>query len=472
MKAGEPYFIPKSFSVGIFTPGKSVWLGQQFPGVATSAQHGFVTCRFKYDQWVSSDIFERLTKYRPSTQRDSAAQLRKYAAGVVSEFDNAPTAGFRLVSWGGNPCGYSMTRYDFSGDVVLLDPRGFLVALQLDRFFETLSMCGGSVSEYVLPGEFVYGWSHQDKSLALVPTAYQRYEEWKAASDACMGRSSGRRVGVPKRDMSPGKVYRGEGVLKGDWMYVGVYDTYSAACHMDAYDNGGVYNVGAAMDKESGMLREKWRHVVWPTTKGKMVFYSMRPDKQQYAVRSDVSGVFQREIPPREDGTYADDSGEVYMMYSDPSRPATLANVLDDVASSPAFNKIRFTAKPVLAPMPFEAFSRALSNQPSRFPTDVHGNRSFIFTSAGRYVKVQWSNWYANSLPVIKVFDIGSASSAPSWTGRLRVYSVSYGSVAAAYGRLSPEYPEYTFENGRPVRPEHAVAFAPQDVRKKADRAY
>lgn len=479
------YFIPDSVSVGMFGIGCSADRAGTEMTPHTVGEYGFVTCRFRYDQWVSPGVFERLTKYKPSNQRDRAAQLRKSVDGSVSEFENGPVSGFKIVAWHANPYDFCTKDYDRSGDVVLEDPRGFMVSLGQDQFFESLKMSGGNVSGHVLSGEFVYGWENHTKGLTLVPVSHPEYPGWKKASDACRVKDRGG-AAVSKKDLVPGRVYRAVKVLKGDWMYVGVVDTYSQACHADAFDNNGRYSVDEFVERESGVLREKW-HTVWPTTRGKLVFYSMSSQAQQYVVRTDVSGVFSCEVRPKPDGTYAGEDGTAYMMYSDRTKPVTFENVKDDMSSSPAFTKIRFTSDPKFRPTPFGAFEldfNGVWREPRVFPF-VTRSAAAIVRSGGKYVKLA-GHCGSGTLRNYTMFDVSATTSLPSrgtgFVGRPAsrgwgIYAgggvpTGYVSASGLYSRLSPEYPAYEFENGKAVRPEHAVVFVPHAIRDAANELY
>lgn len=270
-------FIPDKVSVGLFSSNTSLGhakLKSKLLLEPKFAEFGFVTCRFKYGQWVSPGVFERLTRYKPSAQRDSAVQLTKEVSGTVQELDNASVEGFRIVSWMSNPYGFCTKAYSCTGDVVLEDPRGFMVAVKTDSFFRTLVLSGGNVREGNLSGKYAYGWRCVDKILTLVPTASAEFEKWKKWSDGCKVKEKPT-TRIKKKDLVQGHVYRGIGAMAGDWMYVGKLDTYSQDCHMDAFDNGGKYDVDHFLKHEASHFRCRG-YVSWPTAKGRLVFRSMR----------------------------------------------------------------------------------------------------------------------------------------------------------------------------------------------------
>lgn len=62
-------FIPDKISVGLFDSNVSLRhakLNGRLFQEPKSSEFGFVTCRFKYGQWMSPGVFERLTRYKPS----------------------------------------------------------------------------------------------------------------------------------------------------------------------------------------------------------------------------------------------------------------------------------------------------------------------------------------------------------------------------------------------------------------------
>lgn len=490
MKAAEEedwYFIPDSVSVGTFPAGRTISgaeLADRLVSRPSVQDFGFVTCRFKYGQWVSPSVFSRLTKgYKPSNQRDRAAQLEKTVTGAVTEMENGPVPGFRLVAWGANPYGFCTRDYERSGDVVLQDPRGFCVALSQDSFFRTLSMCGCNVASGELSGKFCYGWNARDKSMVLVPESCAGYPGWKARSGEFRSKEKAGYT-VPKRDLVPGKVYRAAKVLDGDWMYVGVFDTYSQNCHLDAFDHGGVYDVERFREQEAGWLRQKWR-ASWPTAKGKLVFFSMSPRLQQYAMRSDADGIFSREVEPAADGTYRDANGEQYRMYGD-SAPVTFERVLEDVSRNPGFNRIVFSPSPRYEPTPLYALEfdfGAGRDSPRVFPFVTRFDACLLRSADGRWHKATYySSSRRDAVREYKIYsDVSEKSQAfyarsmlfPSLAnpGRAGYYTKRM-TVLGLKNEFSPTYPVYAFENGKELRPEHAVVFVPGGIRKAAEKLY
>ena len=429
------YFIPNTVVVG-----------------KQSDTPAFVTCRFKYESWLSPSVFERLTGFKPTNQRDREAQLRKAVTDAVTEVENIPTEGFRLVSWRQNPYGFVGSKYKYIDYAVLADPRGFSFALPGRTFVSMLIGSGGNMSDCVLKGKFVYAWN-QAKSLTLISENNPNYIKWKTASDAMSDKKNMPSVpAVSKRELVPGKVYRAAKILSGDWMYVGVFDTYSPACHQWAYDHGGKYDIDKFISDESGMLREKWR-TVWPTAKRKMIFYSMTPQMQQYVMRSDITGVFSHEVD------YPDCT-----MYNS-SLPATFENVLDDVSRNPGFQKIVFGEKQNFVRMPFDVFNFWFSSRYETFNKGLYFPfynkiwRSIVTTEQGHVIKLipythsqKWT-----------IYDITKMAADPLCRSSL-CKTQMIGPCIQVYDAVRPMCESMLFENGKAVDPAFSASFCPKDA--------
>lgn len=425
------------------------------------AKPAFVTCRFMYEHWLSPSVFERLTGFRPTNQRDRAAQLKKAVTDVVAEIENVPTEGFRLVSWTRNPYEFVGAEHKFTDYAVIADPRGFEFAVLWPSFYDIVSSCGGNMSGGVLSGKFVYAWRNDaSKTLTLVSECDPRYAEWKTASDASAEKKkSDAPPTISKRELVPGKVYRAAKVLSGDWMYVGVFDAYSAACHQWAYDHDGVYNVDKFISDESGMFREKWR-MIWPTARGKMVFYSMKPQMQQYVMRSDISGIFSGEAPPAQ-----------CTMYNSPL-PATLENVLDDISRNPGFQRIDFSGGHGVVSMPFNVFKFWFGNEYMAefdrgmyFPFYNKLRHCMVQTREGYILKIiqesRSSTWITYNLTKIAKDPLHRASLYKTW---------GYASYEQMYNIIQPVCEEFKFENGKRVDPVFSSSFCPKDMVDLSDK--
>lgn len=467
---GDMYFIPDSVTVGKFMlPDHNFATNSMV--TSSVAECGFVTCRFKYDAWVSSSVFERLTKFKPSNQRDREAQLRKAVTDTVSELENSPTAGFKILGWHKNPYVLNSREYDGSGDVLMLDPRGFTFALKQDRFFETLRLSGCNMTDGVITGKFVYGWDSSDKTMTLVPVSHVDFAEWKRSSDAYREK---RRTGpsVRAKDLVPGKVYRAAKTLDGDWMYVGVANTYSKDCHMAAFYNGGTYDVDRFVESEAGKLREKYG-VKWPTTRGKMVFRSMKEREQQYVVRSDVSGIFSGEVIP-DGGKYADAAGNAYAMRS--GEPVTFDAVKAEMRKCPAFNRIKFVRNPVFSKLPQDVFEDEFGGKRGWCFETGFDPHVFVRSRDGEYVKASPTYSYSPKGSMYKIVNL-SRRVSNSCSGMRKPFiwmPLSAGetyadmSVAQLYSAIGPSYPTYMLETGECLPAEYAIRFVPKNIRDAA----
>lgn len=471
-------FIPDKISVGLFDSNVSLRhakLTSRLFQEPKSSKFGFVTCRFKYGQWMSLGVFERLTGYKPSAQRDSAVQLTKEVSGTVQELDNVPVEGFRIASWMSNPYGFRTKEYSFMGDVVLEDPRGFMVAVKTDSFFRTLAISNGNVREGSLHGKYVYGWRCADKMLTLVPAAATEFEKWRNWSDRCKVKEKPV-AGVRKSDLVQGHVYRGIGAMAGDWMYVGKMDTYSQDCHMDAFDNGGKYDVDHFLKHEASHFRCRG-YVSWPTAKGRLVFRSMRQQAQQYVARTDVYGALSDEIQPGPGGVYCDSDGRPYMF--EDGKNMTYERVIEDVESSPAFHKIAFSdnVERLSVPVGLTKYDYGyFDSMPcSFFPFVYRLNARMTLSEDGHWNKVTFAGPLredgTKSFRLYRNLEarIGNAPAASYGTMPDDLRKMT---LQELYDSVMPTYPVYRLDNGKRLKPEFAVMFVPSSIRDCSANLY
>lgn len=476
MGKGAIWYVPEKAVAGVFAAETKRPI---------RVKGGFVTCRLEDGRWVSPSVFKRLTGYMPSEQRDAAAELRKTAEGAAVELDNSPVSGFEVVSWEENPYQYATSDYKITGDVVVSDPRGFAVAVSTASFFETLKAAGKGMDGMRLKGEFVYAWRRDgaDRSVRLLPVPSREYDEavrWAAEKKAEIAGKRAAEKFVKAKDLVPGRVYMGVAGLKGPHMYLGVIDTYSRSCHVDAVRNG-KYDVKEFAEKEKNQSRQKWIKEV-PTSVGKHVFYDMNDGTETpYAVRSSVDRMFSEEVPlPKA------------VLYSDKSVTATYETVMADVRTSPVFNRIDLSSVGEEA-MDFGCFELALEGweltrgriKPLR--PDGRARSAYPFgeispaafkTLDGRWVRVKETSYYGESHAPREhnweVVDLagGGRVARLGWRtvfGGVAEYRNTR--VDRLFEIVRPAVRVMRFENGEPVRQEHAMHFYPEDIERKAYQA-
>lgn len=388
-------FVPRTCVVGKFERKRGG--GRTFMD-ARPVAGGIVSCRFKNERWVKQSVFERLTGYKPGYSRDAETQLKKTVLDVVGEFQNVPVAGFRVVGWNENIYKFVSNSYDICGDVVIEDPRGFAFGIPVNSFFAMLSENRCDIIGGKLAGEFAYGWTVSEESepeLTLV-MAGERYENAKALSERFYEKKAGKTV--TDRQLEYGHVYRSK-KLGGDFVYLGIRDTYSEACHKAAFETGS-YDAAQFAEKEKSYSRQSF-FKQFPTSTGKRVFYSLyRSSKQMpYFVRASANGTFESEV-----GWPADIPG----MYNDEDTPATLANIEKDMKTSPCFNRISLCGDAKFERMPFDVFElifgllRQRNTLQSRkkvitFPFESTYNVTSVRAEDGRWLKVTAYDVYRNS---------------------------------------------------------------------------
>ena len=133
----------------------------------------FVTCRYKNDKWMNPTVFERLSGFKPSVSRNSETELKKAVFGAVWSEENTPTSGFSFVDWNKDLYNlyYHSSECDDASecdDVVLLDPRGFKVAVTADNFWQMMQCAGMNMEDGKISHKFAYAWAVNSNRFQLV----------------------------------------------------------------------------------------------------------------------------------------------------------------------------------------------------------------------------------------------------------------------------------------------------------------
>ena len=444
MNAENFYFIPKIVITGR-SKHRNLKAQGAYSWIDLDADVRFITCRFMKKGILYAAKFESVTGgYKPTTQSDAAEQFRKTVLDAVNELDNEPVGGFRILAWGANPYGYPDS-HPSADSVILHDPRGFSTAVTKNQFFKTLRFSEGVGAGCVLAGEYIYGWDSGTKELALIPVGCEEYSEWTRLTEESLNRK------IPclsKKDLAVGGVYRHKNPLLGDWMYMGISDTYSAKCHLNAFDSG-------EYDIETSVVEDKddWMYssygMMWGTSKSRMVF--RRVSKRQigdrpYMAKISINGIFEQ--TPVLDGIY----------------PAGLyEKIRDEMGSSLAFQRLDLKrGVQGYEPLPESDFALCL-------------NRGFE-------KKNEFDGFSCTAFPAKDMFDCVFRTQSGRWvkiglSGReSRIKDIESGYLSIenrisdkyVYDHVKPAYPVLFYENGQKVPPAVSTIFIPDEIRKAA----
>jgi len=91
------------------------------------------SCRYMNHSWTSLHRFSKLTGFKPNVQRDCEKELDKAATNACEEIENVPISGIKIISLNANVYNYCDKSYDYSGDALVYDPRGFTVQISREH---------------------------------------------------------------------------------------------------------------------------------------------------------------------------------------------------------------------------------------------------------------------------------------------------------------------------------------------------
>ena len=449
----------------------------------SGSKSGFVTCKYMDKGWLKSSTFSRLTGgYSPSQSKDPEKQLKKALYNKVTSFPNEPAEGFRVTGQTFDIYSYKTGEYKKSaGDFIIADPRGFEIGIKARNFARIISSC--DMSNGSLLGKYAYAWTVENgHEMTLLKEGTPDFEDAALCLDEFEKREKPKDVSVKKNELVVGHAYSATKVLEGDWIYAGIHDTYSDACHMDAFDSG-KYDIERSVEKEKDWPSSGY-YAKFKTSSGRMVFFPAKLDRNRpWIARSDISGVFGRETILPDAFHFADspESGD----------PPTVDSIKDAVSVCPAFQKIDFsrfalenrweTLSLDVVEDIFGSFRKFTS-----FPFDKcyyalvkAGDRCASSDYAGCWVKISIDK-YSSSNEDWRVVNItrleGSLAAANArsllWPIRENAHRDMYRnmSLPSVYNLVNPVVPVMYFENGKRVPQHIAMAFVPANIRSICNR--
>ena len=458
-------FIPEKIVLGKYSYPSE----EDYQSSITSTIAAFPSCRLSSGKWSQTSIFERLCDFKPNVQRDSEKELMKAIKNAVDEFDNTPQKGFKLIAWNENIYRFSGNDFTHTERIVLEDPRGFCIGIPIQEFFEILMSGDGNLKDGVLDAECVYAWD--EWSFHIFPTSHKKYKKILAASRKVVQKEKDPTSYVRKSELQVGHVYQTSDKWRfasGEYMYLGIHDTFSPRAHRDAFENGH-YDIEKMCKEES---RGFYATDV-STSVGRMVFYrvgakSCKPDSRYndhetvFVSRGDISKCFVKEVPLRS-----------AKMYNDSSKPVTLENVQAAMKTCLLFNKLDLTDRNSTRPMSFDLFDVMFGYyeqsskikpanpdyKPQAYPFDTpyggpifsatynHGNRIKIRQYDANGNSSNHSGWWK--------WDIDDATRQSYYSHNTLAEFTE--TTRGAYAKIQPRVYDLKLENGTRVPPEIAV---------------
>jgi hypothetical protein len=458
------FFAPNEIAIGLFDFNSNI--------------SGFPTCRYMDKGWLKTSTFKRLTKgYMPTQMKDPELQLKKTLYNKVLTLNNDPVEGFYITGLTGNIYGYLTHDYKYSyGDVIITDPRGFQVGIAVKDFIKILA--SSNISNGKLVGKYFYVWSTDEQHyFTLIKEGTAEFENAIGCRKNFESLERPKDKSVKKKELIIGCAYTAKKVLTGDWIYAGIYPTYSGKCHIAAFDNN-KYDIPAAIENE-----KKWSstgyYTQFKTSINKMIFFPDKVDyKYPWVARSDISGIFKNKTKLPSYFNLIDLSSK--------NVSPTLESINNAISVSPAFQRIdfkRFKYENKWEPLDFEVFNYifSLNNniKITQFPFDksynliIKSNNTHstynncwikLGIDRGWSAKNDITEWFVWNLSEIKRLKINNYSlNLFSYKNK---YTLSHNDM---YQLIKPLVPIMYFENGYKVPQQIALKFVPKEIRTLVD---
>lgn len=453
-------YIPQKIYVGKFTKAK------------LHADCGFVTCKYKEMKWTGENIFTRLTGgFAPHSQRDAEVELTKTINAAVTDLDNMPISGFKLVP---------STEYDFhdiygiqefrnSNNMLVEDPRGFIIAISRRELFSILEQNGCNIKDGVIEGKFCYAFTSYSSRALLISGDDEHYAEVKAKSDDVIEQHKCK-VHVMPSKLVPGKVYRADmnKLPKGLYVYLGKHDVYSTNLQENAYRHKSYEHIEEERVKRSNDITGKMRNVLYYLGDDTKDF--ARCTAETYVMKSNVSKMLLE----------CDDDVDLtkLKMPDCPGSDCTYESICNDMKHNALFNKISFKSVPRLVKMPFELFS-ALFDRTTSSSNDIFADLRFypfwlysstyFYTSTGKIQFIaqmpeRQTMSYTKRYRVAEMRTETKQSFYSSYYRSGKVWETTvdrdFDSFRDFYDAVQPYMADIELENGELMKPEHACYFA------------
>lgn len=206
---------------------------------------GLPSCKFMMNKWTDMNLFEKMTRFRPTNMIDKEKEIKKMLTGSVFEIENVPTSGFKLVDVKNNTL-YPQANYMSYGKTYayIYDPRGFVFSILIADFWKSLIKNNISIdSDKTISGRFAYGWYQEYPGASNIDLRLINENDMistseydvKKESDIMDGRKE--KPGIKSKDFVPGTVYdyNNNGIIERV-LYVGKYNMYSLTALKNFYN--------------------------------------------------------------------------------------------------------------------------------------------------------------------------------------------------------------------------------------------
>lgn len=416
------FYIPKTFVVGIDQENDA----------------GFPTMKDHKGNWKSAGVFKNICGFQPWEQRDKSKEISKVLQAAVQTVDNAPTAGFKILSLHKNAYCPKTSLYYNIETALLQDPRGWNVVVPLRSLDCILSNSGWNVKDGEILGvKLMYAWKSEccaDKGMRiycnrgpfeLVPECKESLAS-QADTVKLLDKKDSAEYIKPSKFVI-GKVYSSKvSKLAGhNYMYLGTSAVYSPSCQQKALRKGSYEHLKQCIEDRTDITAES-RHIFYCIDFNMPEIVNMysgntcrRPGYEPYCVMSSLSKVFEIEEPAACDGKTMHNS----------RLPLTLENIKEDMATSALFNKLSFSSR-AEAPVDIGMFAEAFLDK------NIHDIRAVRICHAYPFCP----SWYY-------VIMDGSV-------GKFRIRVSSYGSSKISV--LRPDIDRYSwYSSNNPPIEEH-----------------
>jgi len=383
-----------------------------------------------------------------------------------------------------NIYGYNTSEYSSvnSGDIVLSDPRGFDFGMKPKDFARL--MASAEISGGTLVGRYAYARS-EDSSVILLN---EKSPDFRRAVSARENFRKIKPVCVKKKELKIGHAYKAVKVLKGNWIYAGIYDTYSSECHMAAFDCG-KYDIDSAIENEKDKTSLNY-FINFKTSTGRMVFFPAEFNaKQPWISRTNISGIFEKETK----------CPQVFRFFDSPpvGVPPTVRSIENAIAFNPAFQRIdfaRFRVENEWEQLDFEIFDSVLKyyRVQDKFMTfPFNGYYCYAIFKASRgfsgsdilkkysdcWLKVTEDGFtyktdMARSWRVINLSSALASKKAETYCSKSDLDVYKNITNEKFYSLINPVVPKLYFENGNKVPQHIAMMFVPADIRNVDEKCW
>ena len=301
------------------------------------------SCRYMNHSWTQLHKFSKLTGFKPNVQRDCEKELDKAATNACEEIENVPVSGIKIVSLDANPYCYYGKEYDYSGDALVYDPRGFTIQIPLKHLSMMIDENNGNISDYALT-DVKYVYISSSSGMTLIPYESDRCQQIIAKQNACKD-ENGKVVSIKPSQLEVGHAYvtsdvfeaKYKGLVSGTYIFAGRQDTYSLSLIRTALsENQYPKDIDSFIKNNSSYFEHGEK-----THKNAYVFFLAVPKatlgngygrtfRDSIIVLDSPSKLFAKEVPVDAD----------WKWWNQPDKPLNITTIKEFMDSNPYFTKI------------------------------------------------------------------------------------------------------------------------------------